>query len=159
MIVFVLLLVLTTQVLAQQVYFSPHGGCTEAVVRAISGAKKDIRVQAYGFTSLPIANALIAAKRRGVDIRVDLDRSNRSAPSSKAAVLKSAGIRVLYDSAHSIAHSKVMVIDSRIVITGSFNFTKAAENSNLENELVIDNSILAGIYLANFEKHTGHCSP
>ena len=60
------------------VYFSPKGGCTEAVVRELDGAKASIRVQAYSFTSAPIAKALVDAHRRGVDVAVILDKSQRS---------------------------------------------------------------------------------
>ena len=58
-----------------KVYFSPHGGCTEAVVRAVQAAKKQVLVEAYSFTSEPIAVALIEAEKRGVDVEVILDKS------------------------------------------------------------------------------------
>lgn len=56
----------------------------------------------------------------------------------------------------AIAHNKVMIIDDRIVITGSFNFTKAAEEKNAENLLIIDSPALAAKYVANFEAHRKH---
>ena len=61
-----------------QVYFSPKGGCTEAVVDALSKAKSTVLVQAYSFTSAPIAKALTDAHRRGVKIQVILDKSNQT---------------------------------------------------------------------------------
>lgn len=57
------------------VYFSPKGGCTEAVVNELDHAQKSIRVQAYSFTSAPVAKALVDAKKRGVDIKILLDKS------------------------------------------------------------------------------------
>ena len=60
------------------VYFSPRGGCTEAVVHELDQAKSTVSVQAYSFTSAPIAKALVEAYRRGVKVEVILDRSQRS---------------------------------------------------------------------------------
>jgi phosphatidylserine/phosphatidylglycerophosphate/cardiolipin synthase-like enzyme len=61
-----------------QVYFSPNGGCTQAIVREITDAKSEILVQAYSFTSAPIAKALVSAHKRGVKVEAILDKSQRS---------------------------------------------------------------------------------
>ena len=100
-------------------------------------ARQEILVQSYSFTSKPIAKALIDAKKRGVKIDTVLDKSNATAKYSAAAFLYNAGIPVLIDDKHAIAHNKIMIIDRQILITGSFNFTAAAENKNAENLLVI----------------------
>jgi phosphatidylserine/phosphatidylglycerophosphate/cardiolipin synthase-like enzyme len=63
----------------EEVYFSPSGGVTAAVVKEIATSKREILMQAYGFTSLPIATALIDSAKRGVKVSVILDRSNRTA--------------------------------------------------------------------------------
>jgi phosphatidylserine/phosphatidylglycerophosphate/cardiolipin synthase-like enzyme len=128
-----------------EVYFSPRGGCTEAVVQEIDAAKTRILVQAYSFTSAPIAKALVDARERGVDVRVILDESQRGEKYSSADFVQQASIPVWIDTKHAIAHNKVMVIDGEVVITGSFNFTKAAEESNAENLLVIRSPELATI--------------
>jgi phosphatidylserine/phosphatidylglycerophosphate/cardiolipin synthase-like enzyme len=147
-----------TQVSASDVsvYFSPNGGCTEAVVAAIDGAKLTIGVQAYSFTSAPIAKALVNAHKRGVRVVVILDKSQETEKYSSADFLAHAGIPVWIDSQHKIAHNKVMIIDSETVITGSFNFTKAAETENAENLLVIRSPDLAAQYRANMDMHLGH---
>jgi phosphatidylserine/phosphatidylglycerophosphate/cardiolipin synthase-like enzyme len=139
-----------------EVYFSPRGGCTEAVVSGLGKAKQEVLVQAYSFTSAPIAQALVAARKRGVDVRVLLDKSQVSERYSSAEFLARAGIPVKIDTVHAIAHNKVMVIDRATVITGSFNFTRAAEERNAENLLVIHDSDLAGKYLANWQVHDRH---
>ena len=141
------------------VYFSPHGGCTDAVVKEIDAAKSSVLVQAYSFTSAPIAKALVEAHKRGVDVRVILDKSVRTENYSEADFLHNAGIPVSIDARHAIAHNKVMVIDSEKVITGSFNFTKAAENDNAENLLVIRDNALAEKYAANWQAHAEHSEP
>lgn len=139
-----------------EVYFSPRGGATDALVREISAAKRTILVQAYGLTSVKIAAALAAAHKRGLNIRVILDKSQRTEKYSSATFLANAGIAVQIDSKHAKAHNKVMIIDEEIVITGSFNFSTAAEESNAENLLIIRDKRLAEIYTKNFEDHEKH---
>ena len=136
--------------------FSPKGGCTEAVVKEIDAAKKTIIVQAYSFTSAPIAKALVEAHKRGVDVRVILDKSQRTEKYSSADFVLHAGIPIWIDAQHAIAHNKVMVIDGATVLTGSFNFTKAAEEHNAENLLVIRDKALAEKYAANWNTHLDH---
>ena len=139
-----------------EVFFSPNGGCTEAVVTELSSARSSVRVQAYSFTSAPIAAALVSAHKRGVAVVVILDKSQRSEKYSSADFLSRAGVPTFIDAKHAIAHNKVMVIDGAVVITGSFNFTKAAEERNAENLLILRDADLAAKYLANWEEHRKH---
>ena len=143
----------------RQVYFSPHGGCTAAIVATLRQAQRQVLVRAYSFTSEPIADAVIGAHQRGVEVKVILDKSQRSERYSAISTLARAGILVLVDTKHAIAHSKVMIIDGTTVITGSFNFTKSAEGSNAENLLVIDDQELAKKYMANWAEHASHSIP
>jgi phosphatidylserine/phosphatidylglycerophosphate/cardiolipin synthase-like enzyme len=138
------------------VYFSPKGGCTEAVVSELSHATNTVFVQAYSFTSAPIAKALVDAHKRGVKVQVILDKSQRGEKYTSATFLANNGVPPLIDEKHAIAHNKIMIIDGAEVITGSFNFTKAAEESNAENLLVIRDKELASKYLANWKRHEGH---
>jgi phosphatidylserine/phosphatidylglycerophosphate/cardiolipin synthase-like enzyme len=140
-----------------RVYFSPNGGCTDAILREINQAKTEILLQAYSFTSQPIAQALIRAHQRGVKISAVLDKSNRTKKYSAATFLKNLGIPVFIDDKHAIAHNKIMIIDNRVVITGSFNFSAAAENKNAENLLILDDlPDLTRAFRENFQKHLGH---
>jgi len=139
-----------------QVYFSPNGGCTDAIVNALDQAKTSVLVQAYSFTSAPIAKAVVDARKRGVQVKVVLDKSQRTEKYSSADFLAHAGVPVSIDAKHKIAHNKVMIIDSETVITGSFNFTKAAEEGNAENLLIIRSTDLAAKYTENWKKHEGH---
>jgi phosphatidylserine/phosphatidylglycerophosphate/cardiolipin synthase-like enzyme len=149
--------VATAQTGSIRVYFSPNGGCTEAILQQINRAKTEILIQAYSFTSKPIAKALIAAQKRGVKITAVLDKSNWTQRYSAATFLKNVGISVYIDDKHAIAHNKIMIIDNRVVITGSFNFTMAAENKNAENLLIIeDMPDLTRAYRENFQRHLRH---
>ncbi len=141
------------------VYFSPKGGCTEAVVGALGRSRSTVLVQAYSFTSAPIAKALVEAHRRGVRIEVVLDKSQRTEKYSSATFLFNSGIPCYIDAQHAIAHNKVILVDGQTVITGSFNFTKAAEESNAENLLVIQDPEMAAKYAQNWEVHRRHSEP
>jgi phosphatidylserine/phosphatidylglycerophosphate/cardiolipin synthase-like enzyme len=94
-----------------EVYFSPNGECTNAIIRELTNAKHNILVQAYSFTSAPIAKALLIAHKRGVRVEVILDKSQRTQSYSSATFLYNGGIPVKIDAQHSIAHNKVMIID------------------------------------------------
>ncbi len=139
-----------------EVYFSPEGGCTQAIVREIEAARSSIFVQAYSFTSAPIAKAIVDAHKRGVHVEVILDRSHKTAQYSSADFLQHAGIPVLIDCEHPIAHNKIMIVDDQVVITGSFNFTKQAEQGNAENLLLIHDRVIAAQYAANWKLHAAH---
>ena len=139
-----------------ETFFSPRGGCTQAVVHELRSARQSILVQAYSFTSAPIAGALVEAARRGVLVEVVLDKSNRTGKYSSADFVAHAGIPTWIDDRHAIAHNKVIIIDEATVITGSFNFTKAAEESNAENLLVLRSTELASRYTQQFLEHRRH---
>jgi len=151
-----LLLAVSIQAAEIQVYFSPQGGCTEAVVANLDKATNTVLVQAYSFTSAPIAKALVDAKKRGVKVQVILDKSQRTERYSSADFVQRAGIPTFIDAKHAIAHNKIMVIDGKTILTGSFNFTKAAEEKNAENLLVIQDAALAAKYTANWQAHLKH---
>jgi phosphatidylserine/phosphatidylglycerophosphate/cardiolipin synthase-like enzyme len=139
-----------------QVYFSPNGGCTEGVVNTLDKAKDCIYVQAYSFTSRPIADALIRAKKRIAKVTIILDKGQETAKSSMLFYVNDAGIDTYLDKKHAIAHNKIMIIDGHILITGSFNFTSAAESKNAENLLIVDSKELAKQYYNNFLTHKKH---
>jgi phosphatidylserine/phosphatidylglycerophosphate/cardiolipin synthase-like enzyme len=141
------------------VHFSPDGGCTAECVARIAGAKTSVRVLAYSFTSRPIAEALVEAKDRGIDVRVVLDKEQPLDRHSQMPALVEAGVPVKVDHKHAIMHDKVIIVDGRTVLTGSFNFSVAAEEHNAENLLTDVNSPLADDYLANWTHHDGHSEP
>jgi phosphatidylserine/phosphatidylglycerophosphate/cardiolipin synthase-like enzyme len=141
------------------VYFSPNGGATEAIINEIAGARAEILVQAYSFTSTPIAQALIDAHKRGVKVEAILDKSHRNEKYTSATFLANMRVPTFIDDKHAIAHNKVMIIDRTTVITGSFNFTKAAEENNAENLLIIKSKELSSLYIDNWMKHKEHSEP
>lgn len=140
-----------------EVHFSPNGGCTEMVSRLILGAKNSIYVQAYSFTSAPIGQALVDAKNTNhVPVQILLDKSDETVKNTELFHMQDQHVPVWIDGKHAIAHNKVMVIDYSIVITGSFNFTMAAEKSNAENCIALYDTKLAHVYIDNWKKHFEH---
>jgi len=148
-----------------QVAFTPGDDAGKLIVDTINGAHRQVLVQAFSFTHHKIAEALIAAKRRGVDVKVIADREQtEKIPTSVIARIATAGVPVFLDADHTSAHSKVMLIDAgspeTTLITGSFNFTHAAQYKNAENVLVIrGNAALTELYLKNWQRHYEHSQP
>jgi phospholipase D len=118
----------------------------------INSAKDEILVQAYSFTSSDITNALIQAYKRGIKVKVLIDRTSKTSRGTKIPELVEAGIPVSVCVVPGIAHNKVIIIDGKIIITGSYNFTNAAETRNAENLLIIKDKDLANEYTTNWHK-------
>ncbi len=149
------------------VCFSPPiaGGCDPqaAILGEITGARSEILVQAYVLTARPVVNALIRAHQRGVNVRIILDRKqlkhDRSATYAASRII-AAGIPVtIDDGVRGIAHNKVMVIDGRTVITGSYNFTWSAEHKNAENLVIIRDPAVASEYAQNWRTRESESAP
>ena len=148
-----------------QLAFTPWDNVEALIVDGIRGAKQQILVQAFSFTSRALANALIAAKRRGVDVQVMADREQTfSGESSRIPDLVRAGIPVTLEVRYQSAHNKVMVMDAgtadAAVITGSYNWTYAAQYKNAENVLILrHNADIVNAYAANWRRHHADALP
>ena len=132
---------------AVRLCFTPNQKCEPKIIRSIDTATKKITVYTYAFTSWPIAKALLRAKQRGVYIQIFVDKGQLQEKHSRILDLKASGIPVTPIKMPGIFHHKVMIIDEKQVITGSYNFTYAAENRNAENVLFLDSEALALEYL------------
>lgn len=138
------------------VYFSPDGGCTDAICRDITLARQTVHVQAAQFTSKPIGKALIAAKNRGVEVIVVTDK-RKDDDDSQTPRLVGANVPVYNDGHHHTAHNKLIIIDRSIIYTGSFNLTKESESENAENLVRIEGKHkLVDAYEDNFKSHLSH---
>lgn len=132
------------------VCFTPAEQCEGRIVAEIDRARSAIRVQAYGFTSLPIIHALQRAAVRGVEVLAILDKVNERKYSG-ATLLEAAGIPVWIDFEPTIAHNKIIVIDGHLVIGGSYNFTAAAQKRNAENVTFTDSREVAKQFSDNWD--------
>lgn len=135
-----------------EIAFSPHGGATGLVVHTIESAKTTVHVAAYSFTSRPIAQALLEAHKRGVDVRVVVDKSNATSKYTAATFLANQGVPVRIDYRYAIMHDKFIVVDGQAVETGSMNFTSAGEHANGENIIVLHDPEVAQRYGQEWER-------
>lgn len=140
-----------------QICFTPGQSCTQQILTALDSAQQSIWVQAYSFTSLKIAKALLAAKQRGVEVKLILDKAwltdkNNANFNYAIEYMHKHGLPIWIDYQPRHAHNKVMILDGKQVITGSFNFTNGAEYHNAENLLIINSPPIAQQYLDNWQK-------
>jgi phosphatidylserine/phosphatidylglycerophosphate/cardiolipin synthase-like enzyme len=135
-----------------RVCFTPDQACLPLIIDKVDKAQKTIQVQAYSFTSKPIADALIRAHIRGVSVIVIADKSQKREGHTQIHSLKRAGIAVYIDIKPSISHSKLILIDGITTIGGSYNYSEAAEKRNVENVTFINSKELTSLYVKNFNK-------
>jgi len=133
------------------VYFSPRGGCENAIIEWISRANRSIHILIYSFTLDSISDAIIDAYERGVDVKIVLEQEQIT-QYSEYWKLKETGVPVRNDTNPYSMHNKVMIVDKEIVITGSYNWSSSAENRNNENMIVIRSREIAEMYEREFER-------
>lgn len=133
------------------IYFSPRGSCQDQIIHWISRANVSIHILIYSFTLDPIRDALIEAHRKGVEVMIVFEKGQIS-KYSEYQMLKDAGVEVRNDTNPKLMHNKIMIIDNVIVVTGSYNWSRNAEEYNNENILIIRSTHVAAIYEEEFEK-------
>ena len=133
-----------------ETYFSPEDDTQERLVDLLNGAQESIYFLAFSLTSDELASALVAAQQRGVEVRGVMDKSQASNQGGEFENLAQHGIDVRLDGEGGSMHNKVLIIDGAIVVTGSYNFSANAEESNDENSLIIYDADLAKKYSEEF---------
>ena len=138
---------------SMDVCFTPGQSCLPKVIKYIDNAKTSIILLGYSFTSKPITQALIQAKKRGVNVRIVLDHSQQYQKHSKEViqVLLNKKMDVRFDHTVKIAHNKVLVIDNLQTVTGSYNWSHSAEFKNAENLVFIKSQEVSKRYATYFE--------
>jgi len=145
--------------------FTPGDRIDNLIIAALAGAKREVLVNAYSFTQRRIAAALIAAHKRGVSVQVIADSQQAAAlPQNVLAELAKGGVVVWLDANFQAAHNKVVVIDAdaatATTITGSYNFTNAAQWHNAENVVILrDNRQVARAFRDNWLRLKAHATP
>jgi phosphatidylserine/phosphatidylglycerophosphate/cardiolipin synthase-like enzyme len=135
-----------------EVYFSPEDGVAKHVLERLAAAKKSIHFMTFSYTEDKISDAMIAKVKAGLAVRGVFESQNAGGSGADFNRLKQGGVDVLQDGNCYILHHKVIVIDERTVITGSYNFTGSAEKDNDENLVIVDDPNLARAYLEEFER-------
>lgn len=147
-----------------EVAFTPGDRIDNLIVDAIGAAEHEVLVNAYTFTQRRIATALVAAKKRGVAVAVIADlQQTRSLPQNVLPQMVAGGVEVWLDGNYQAAHNKVIVIDAdspkATTITGSYNFTVAAQFHNAENVVILrNNREAATAYKDNWERLKAHAT-
>jgi phosphatidylserine/phosphatidylglycerophosphate/cardiolipin synthase-like enzyme len=139
--------------------FSRVEQCDALLIGLINRANKSVYVAVYSFTRDSLAAALISAKERGVEVRVVIERERAYEQGSEYSRLKSAGVDVRLDGNPYFMHHKFMIIDENIVVTGSYNWTTAAEDRNDENLVIIVDQYVALSFKREFERVWQMASP
>jgi phosphatidylserine/phosphatidylglycerophosphate/cardiolipin synthase-like enzyme len=144
-----------------QYAFSSQDHIDVMIIAAIDAAQHQVLMQAYSLTHRRIADALVRARNRGLEVAVIADREQARAYPSILRELARAGVPLLLDAQHAASHNKVIIIDTGYancaVITGSFNFTYAAQHRNAENALILrGNPPLCDAYFNNWRRHQLH---
>ncbi len=131
-------------------YFSPADDVTAKLLAMIHQAKKSVHFMAYTYTDEDLASAMISRARAGLDVQGVIE--SRSASQGALATLFCAKLPVRTDGNRYTMHHKVIIIDGQAVVTGSFNFTKAANESNDDNVIIIHNLDVAALYEQEFQR-------
>lgn len=134
----------------EDVCFSRFSKCGALIAGLIKTAKTRVLVAVYSFTSDVLADALVEAARRGVEVKVVVEAEQAGVRGSQYDRLREAGVDVKLDGNQYLMHHKFMVIDSQIVVTGSYNWSKAAEDFNDENIVVLEGVKVAGMFEQEF---------
>lgn len=136
-------------------YFSPHEPVEPHIIARLQAARQSIDFLAFAFTSDPIADAMLERHAAGVAVRGVFERRSAGGTGAEFDRLAEAGIDVLRDGNCYTMHHKVIIIDEETVITGSYNFTRRAEDTNDENLLIIDDPATAARFVEEFERVYG----
>jgi phosphatidylserine/phosphatidylglycerophosphate/cardiolipin synthase-like enzyme len=142
----------------QRVCFSGVDDCSSIIVNLIDSAEKYVHVAIYSFTLDSLGDVLIRARDRGVEVKVVIEREQAEVKGSEYERLLKAGINVRLDGNKYLMHHKFMVVDGRIVVTGSYNWSYGAEENNDENMIVVSNPDVARLYEAEFQRVWGQAS-
>lgn len=140
---------------AIEIYFSPDDGVQNHILELLNDAQESIQFMAFALTADPISQALLNADARGVQVSGVIERRQSNNSGSDYQALVDAGLNVLLDGNYKNMHHKVILIDGKIVITGSYNFSRNAEERNDENVLFLYNAEIAEFYLDEFDKVFG----
>lgn len=136
-----------------ETYFSPDDGTAAQIIAALQNAEESIYFLAFSFTSDPIAEALMERAAAGVEVAGVFEESQyQSNTGGEFDRLTAARLDVRLDGNAQNMHHKVFIIDGEIVITGSYNFSRSAEERNDENTLIIHNPVVAAQFQAEFER-------
>ncbi len=137
-----------------ELYFAPEDGVERQIRAEIGDADESIDFMAFSFTSKPIAETMADRMKWGVKVRGLMETRGSETRYSRDNYLADRGAKIYLDDNPKSMHHKVIVIDGKTVITGSYNFSKSAETRNDENVLIVHSEDVAGKFVREFERLT-----
>jgi phosphatidylserine/phosphatidylglycerophosphate/cardiolipin synthase-like enzyme len=136
-----------------EVYFAPDDGVEAQLIDLIQSAEQSIYFMAFSFTSDPLSEAILERAQKGVIVAGVMEESQvESNTGSDYDRFRQAGLDIRLDGNPRNMHHKVIVIDEKTVVTGSYNFSLSAENVNDENVLVFHDPRIANQFMTEFER-------
>ena len=132
--------------------FEPHQDCGARLVSLLDRSRSDVQICVFTITDNSVSGAILGAHKRGVKVRIITDPDKALDRGSDIARLQSAGIPVRVDHASDHMHHKFALFDGKIVVTGSYNWTRGAAERNLENIVISDDTRLVGPFRDEFER-------
>ena len=135
-----------------QIYFSPEDHVLDHMIPLVSSANSSIRFMAFSFTDFPLAKAMLDRSRAGVNVAGIFEKVGSETESSELRTFFCAKVPARQDGNPKFLHDKVIIVDNRFVISGSFNFSSNATENNDENVIIIDNPAIANLYTQEFER-------
>jgi phosphatidylserine/phosphatidylglycerophosphate/cardiolipin synthase-like enzyme len=135
-----------------QIYFSPEDHVLDHMIPLVASASASIHFMAFSFTDYPLAKAMIDRAAAGVDVSGVFEKTGSETDSSELRTFFCAHVPARQDGNPKFLHDKVIIIDNRYVISGSFNLSTNATESNDENVIIIDNPDIAKLYTQEFER-------
>lgn len=131
-------------------YFSPEDGVMDRIRAQTARAESSIHFMAFSYTDFSLAEVMMDRGANGVEVRGIFEVRGANTQFSECNTLLDAGLDVRLDGNPATFHHKVIIVDSSVVITGSFNYSDNATNSNDENLLIIHDPAVASEYEAEF---------
>ena len=125
----------------------------------INKANSSIQIMVMLITSDELANSLVEADDRGIDVTIIIDDQYADSSGSDYELLLQNGIDIRNDDRNGLMHHKVMIIDGEVIVVGSYNWSVSAENSNDENVMILRSRIISDYYVNEFDRLLEQTSP
>ena len=140
-----------------QVFFSPGEDCVNHIIDLINEAYIQLDICVFTISDDRISRAIVEAMKNGVEIRIISDNFKVEDTGSDIEDLSRVGISVKLDTTENHMHHKFMIVDKKIVLTGSYNWTRSAALYNQENILTMDDEEVVSKFSNEFEKLWVNC--
>ncbi len=134
------------------IYFSPEDNIERIIIERIKKAKHSVYFMGFSFTSKKLADEMIRLNKKGIKVYGIIEKIGSNSKDSQYVKLKLEDVHVKLDKNRNRMHHKVIIIDESILITGSYNFSKSANEKNDENIVILHNKDISKLYLEEFFK-------